>query len=249
MRNSQTQRIKVVINITHLKKSMLAAFVALFVATANAQTIKGVVTDADNGEPIIGATIKVKETSKAAVTDMNGKYSITGLTTGRYTIEASYIGYQPAVIPEILVTEGKEVVINVPISESMNELGELVVKPRISKESAVNKMALVGARMLSMEEASRYAGGYSDPARLVTAFAGVAGNSNDNGVSVHGNARRPCSGDLRAWRSSARTTSPTPSTWAQDSSAHSTPMFSTTPTSTSEPSQPSTAMPSQACLT
>ena len=188
MRNSQTQRMKVVINITHLKKSMLAAFVALFVATANAQTIKGVVTDADNGEPIIGATIKVKETSKAAVTDMNGKYSITGLTTGRYTIEASYIGYQPAVIPEILVTEGKEVVINVPISESMNELGEVVVKPRISKESAVNKMALVGARMLSMEEASRYAGGYSDPARLVTAFAGVAGNSNDNGVSVHGNA-------------------------------------------------------------
>ena len=52
---------------------MLAAFVALSVATANAQTIKGVVTDADNGEPIIGATIKVKETSKAAVTDMDGK--------------------------------------------------------------------------------------------------------------------------------------------------------------------------------
>ena len=87
MRHSQTQRIKVVINITHLKKSMLAAFVALSVATANAQTIKGVVTDADNGEPIIGATIKVKETSKAAVTDMDGKYSITGLTTGRYTMK------------------------------------------------------------------------------------------------------------------------------------------------------------------
>lgn len=40
MRNSQTQRIKAVINITHLKKSMLAAFVALSVATANAQTSK-----------------------------------------------------------------------------------------------------------------------------------------------------------------------------------------------------------------
>lgn len=250
MRLSQTQRIKVVINITHLKKSMLAAFVALSVATANAQTIKGVVTDADNGEPIIGATIKVKETSKAAVTDMNGKYSITGLTTGRYTIEASYIGYQPAVIPEILVTEGKEVVINVPISEGLKELGEVVVKPRISKEGAVNKMALVGARMLSMEEASRYAGGYSDPARLVTAFAGVAGNSKTTtACRCTAMRRRPCSGDLRAWRSSARTTSPTPSTWAQDSSAHSTPMCSTTPTSTSEPSQPSTAMPSQACLT
>ena len=73
MRNSQTQRIKVVVNTTRLK-SMLAAFAALSVATANAQTIKGVVTDADNGEPIIGATIKVKETSNGAVTDMDGKY-------------------------------------------------------------------------------------------------------------------------------------------------------------------------------
>ena len=34
-------------------------------------------------------------------------------------------------------------------------------------------MAVAGARMLSVEEASRYAGGFDDPARLVASFAGV----------------------------------------------------------------------------
>ena len=38
----------------------------------------------------------------------------------------------------------------------------------------MNKMVLAGARMLSVEEASHYAGGFDDPARLVASFAGVA---------------------------------------------------------------------------
>ena len=46
------------------------------------------------------------------------------------------------------------------------------VRARTNKEEAMNKMATTGARMLSVEEASRYAGGFDDPARLVSAFAG-----------------------------------------------------------------------------
>lgn len=50
-----------------------------------------------------------------------------------------------------------------------------------------------------MEEASRYAGGYSDPARLLTAFAGVTGSPDNNGVSVHGNAPESLSWRLEAY--------------------------------------------------
>ena len=42
--------------------------------------------------------------------------------------------------------------------------------------------------MLSVEEASRYAGGFDDPARLVSAFAGVAPSVSSNGISIHSNA-------------------------------------------------------------
>ncbi len=49
-------------------------------------------------------------------------------------------------------------------------------------------MATTGARMLSVEEASRYAGGMDDPARLVSSFAGVSPAMSTNGISIHGNA-------------------------------------------------------------
>ena len=53
----------------------------------------------------------------------------------------------------------------------------------------MNKMATTGARVaLSVEEASRYAGGFDDPARLVSSFAGVAPSVSSNGISIHGNA-------------------------------------------------------------
>lgn len=54
--------------------------------------------------------------------------------------------------------------------------------------SRIKWMAVTGARMLSVEEASRYAGGMDDPARLVSSFAGVASNVSSNGISIHGNA-------------------------------------------------------------
>ena len=91
-------------------------------------------------------------------------------------------------VQEVLIAGNKEVIVNFALKENNKLLGEIVIRPTVSKEKAVNPLALVGARMLNMEEASRYAGGYSDPARLVTSFAGVAGSPDNNGISVHGNA-------------------------------------------------------------
>ena len=154
----------------------------------NAQTIRGIVTEATTGEPIVGATVVLKETTLGTVTDLDGKYILTSIPTGRYTVEASFVGFDPMANKEVLVAGNREMVLNFALSESSLSLGEVTIRPDVNKEKAVNQMAIVGARMLSMEEASRYAGGYSDPARLVTAFAGVTGSPDNNGISVHGNA-------------------------------------------------------------
>ena len=154
-----------------------------------AQTIKGKVTDAITGEALIGAAVRVVELPLTGVaTDMEGEFSITLVQSGRYTIETTYVGYEPSVLKEVLVAGAKEVVLEITLRENSQELDEVVVKPRVNKEATINPTALVGGMMLSMEEASRYAGGYNDPARLVTAFAGVAGQGDSNGISVHGNA-------------------------------------------------------------
>lgn len=154
-----------------------------------AQTLKGTVTDAITGETLIGAAVKVVELpGTGGVTNMDGEFNISLTKSGRYTIETSYVGYEPSILKEVLVAGAKEVVLDITLRENSSELSEVVVKPRVNKESTVNPTALAGGMMLSMEEASRYAGGYNDPARLVTAFAGVAGAGDGNGISVHGNA-------------------------------------------------------------
>ncbi len=178
-------------------KSFLRRLITLFIVLVGiflsqsvvAQTVKGKVTDAITGETLPGAAVIVVELpGVGGMTNIDGEFNINIPKSGRYTIETSYVGYEPSVLKEVLVAGAKDVVLDITLRENNLEMDEVVIKPRVNKEATVNPTALVGGMMLSMEEASRYAGGYNDPARLVTAFAGVAGQGDGNGISVHGNA-------------------------------------------------------------
>ena len=171
-----------------------------------AQTVKGRVTDAITGETLIGAAVKVVELQGVGgVTNIDGEFSFTIAQSGRYTIETSYIGYEPSVLKEVLVAGAKDVILDITLRENSLELTEVVVKPRVNKETTINPTALVGGMMLSMEEASRYAGGYNDPARLVTAFAGVAGQGDGNGISVQVTPHSSCNTAWKVWKSLLQT--------------------------------------------
>lgn len=121
--------------------------------------------------------------------DSIGEFSMQ-VPVGRHNLQVSYLGYEPVVLKEVLVRSSKEVVLNIGMTESLTTLSEVVVTPHINKAEPLNNMAVTGGRMLSTEEASRYAGGMDDPARLVSAFAGVSSNVGNNGIVVRGNAPR-----------------------------------------------------------
>lgn len=176
-----------------MKETRLWLFAAILAicgaVNMQAETLRGTVKDAITGEPLMGATVKIVELSgAAAVADIDGNYKITIGQGGRYTIEANYIGYEPSMMKEILISGAKEVVVDITLRENNTELKEVVIKPRVNKEATVNPAVLTGGVMLSMEEATRFAGGANDPARLVMAFAGVSGEADGSGLSVHGNA-------------------------------------------------------------
>ena len=171
--------------------NFLVTVTLIFCGAVNmqAETLRGTVKDAITGEPLIGATVKIVELENAAaIADIDGKYQINLSKGGRYTIEANYVGYEPSVTKEILISGAKEVVLDITLRENSTELKEVVVRPRVNKEATVNPTVLTGGVMLSMEEASRFAGGYNDPARLVMSFAGVSGEADGSGLSIHGNA-------------------------------------------------------------
>ena len=79
-----------------MKKSLTMLMVSLFlcVGTALAQTkITGTVLSQEDGQPIIGAAVKVDGTNTGMLTDVNGKFSLT-LPEGKKTLTISYLGYE-----------------------------------------------------------------------------------------------------------------------------------------------------------
>ncbi len=153
------------------------------------QTLRGTVTDNASNVPVSYATVILQGTKPAigTTTDSTGNFVLKNVPVGRYDVGVSMVGYQPAVVNEVQVSSGKETFITISLKEATTELKEVVVKRTISKEHPLNPMASVSAQMLSVEEASRYAGGFDDPARLVSSFAGVASNVGNNGIVVRGN--------------------------------------------------------------
>lgn len=156
----------------------------------SSQNIRGIVYDKQSNIPIEYATVAVTN-SKVPLgvsTDSLGQFKIQNVPIGRYDIQVTLIGYNPIIIKEQLLSSSKELYLEIAMVENSKQLDEIVVTSQINKSQPLNNMALGSARMLSVEEASRYAGGFDDPARLATSFAGVTSSVGNNGIVVRGNA-------------------------------------------------------------
>ncbi len=157
------------------------------------QTIKGRVIDQQSKTPLIGATIIVAnaEPVLGSITDMDGFYKISNVPLGRHTVSFSSVGYAPKSIPNVLVGSGKEVVLDLSLIESLEELEAVeIVASRNDDGRAQNEMATVSAISLSVEETSRMAATFDDPARAALSYAGVATGGDDllNEIVIRGNS-------------------------------------------------------------
>ncbi|MCK9618851.1 MAG: TonB-dependent receptor [Lentimicrobiaceae bacterium] len=175
-----------------LTSFLLLLFATCLQAQTITQTVKGTIIDQANELPLPGATVVILHTEPllGAASDANGNFRIEKVPVGRYNIKVSYLGYEPYMMKEIMISSGKETVLNIRLKESLSELKTVEIKANTNKEQAINTMATLSARQLSVEEAARYAGGFDDPARLASSFAGVTGSLGNNGIIVRGNTPR-----------------------------------------------------------
>jgi len=160
------------------------------IAQAAAQVIRGNIFDKQSLLTLPGANVLIlgSDPLKGASTSVEGNFRITGVQPGRYDLQVSYLGYKPVIIANVVVTSGKEAVLEIGMEEDINSLKEVVVSG-VKKHETINQMAVVSARSFSMEEVNRYAGGRSDPSRLVSNFAGVSTpNDSRNDIVIRGNS-------------------------------------------------------------
>ena len=85
--------------------------------------LKGVVTDKQTGEPLIGCNVVVKrngEIINGARTDIDGIYTIKGLAKGAYDVEFSYIGYKTVVFRNYNVRAEGFTICNIVLERNTN---------------------------------------------------------------------------------------------------------------------------------
>jgi hypothetical protein len=163
---------------------------ALFNYAQSTQTVRGTVVDNESKYPLPGVTIQVitdPSVSMGAVTNVNGQFVIEKVPIGRQQIKVSFIGYSQQILT-VVVSAGKETVLNIEIEESSEMMDELKIVASENKE-VNNEMAIVSSQQFSVEETERYAGSRGDPARMASNFAGVQGTDDSrNDIVIRGNS-------------------------------------------------------------
>ncbi len=167
--------------------------VSLLWAQALTQTIRGTVIDQESQIPLTGANVVVLHTEPVlgSSTDAEGRFRIENVPVGRRHVQITSIGYQEALISELEVGSGKEVVLTVRLTESLLSMEEIVITAEPEKGKPNNDMAFVSARSFTVEETKRYAASVNDPARMALSFAGVASTDDGtNEIVIRGNSPR-----------------------------------------------------------
>nr|WP_287938559.1 TonB-dependent receptor [Algoriphagus sp.] len=146
-------------------------------AFAQNGTIRGAVYDEKTGEPLFGVSVLVVETAKGAVTDFDGKFEIQA-TPGTYTLQISYISYSTLSLTEVLVENGKVLVIpDVLLKEEASELETVTVSAAAIRttESALMSVKRNAPNLLDGISASTFRQiGDGDAASAVKRVTGVS---------------------------------------------------------------------------
>lgn len=95
-----------------------------FVAYGQTGTISGRVVDESN-LPLSGASVQIRELNRSVGTDQDGRYTITGVSNGTYTLVTTYVGYEPA--ERTVTVSGNSVTQDFSLLLDQESLDEVVV--------------------------------------------------------------------------------------------------------------------------
>lgn len=154
------------------------------------QSIRGTIQDKITAMPLVGATIDLPELSPPLGTacDADGLFVIRDVPAGRYQVRVQYLGYETIVLPDVLVTNGKDADVQIELEENA-QMMEAVTVLGIKKNKPVSKLAKVSAVALNPESVARFSGGRNNVARMAANHAGVgASDDYQNQIVVRGNS-------------------------------------------------------------
>lgn len=141
--------------------------------------LSGSVFDENTLSTLSDVNISLEKTNIVANTDSAGRFRITGIPVGTYSLRISRVGYTPKLLSNYVITSGNEVNINIGLSPS-TKIEQVTVTLRRSA-SASTLTTPVSVQRMTTEEIKSNPGGNFDISRVIQSLPGVSGTDGSSG--------------------------------------------------------------------
>ncbi|MCB0276345.1 MAG: TonB-dependent receptor [Calditrichaeota bacterium] len=131
---------------TSLLSFFLTLLLLLPISAQDNGTIAGILVDAANGEPLIGANVYIEGATLGAASDIEGAFVITGVPAGSYTVVVDYVGYATTTVTNVAVNAGATTKLEIGVKSQLIEADEVVVEARLLEN---NEASLLKKRQKS----------------------------------------------------------------------------------------------------
>lgn len=136
--------------------TIMMLFFFIISLQTKAASISGIVIDNKTREPLIGATIRIKESKAMAVTDVKGTFKINGLNDGTYTLIVSYVAYRTKEVNKIKT--GDNVVIDLVSDDQVLSGVTVTTKRKMNTDAAMlqaQRMSMYVESGISQQQIAR----------------------------------------------------------------------------------------------
>jgi iron complex outermembrane receptor protein len=121
-------------------------------------TINGHIKDESTGDALIRVNVIITGTTIGAATDLDGNYTIANVPVGTYSLVFSLIGYQSITMDDIVVIANQSVQLDVELSASVVELGDVTVYAASRKDEKITEtptaVTVIGAEEIKLKSNS-----------------------------------------------------------------------------------------------
>jgi len=171
---------------------VLGLLVSLSVFSQNGASISGVILNRNTQQPLPGITLTLQPGGTQAASDSLGRFRISGLTPGTYTLLASGVSYQPRTLNNLVLNTGNETTLTVELDPAVTELAGVVVSSRKNTARTTSLETPLSVQRLTTEDIKANPGGNFDISRVIQSLPGVgggaAGGSFRNDIIIRGGA-------------------------------------------------------------
>jgi hypothetical protein len=159
--------------------ALICFLLLVFHLDAQRGDLRGFVFNEETGEPLIFSRVMIKGTTTGTMTDGNGYFVITGIQTGSYEVEATFVGFD-TIAKEIEIVANQITNVRINLTQQAQQLGRVTVTADRIAELTETRTSVIKVTPREIDRIPAI-GGQSDIAQYLQVLPGVISTGDQGG--------------------------------------------------------------------